>query len=136
MGIITLLPIQGKLDNPLYKIHFLLFYLFTFLPFYFFTFLPLIKFPAKSTKYSWNISGNNWKNPKNPRKQSQKQEKCTFFEKKSAKVLEVQKKVVPLQPQMRNKPSPLQQNIGIWCNGNTTDSGPVIPGSSPGIPTG
>ena len=25
--------------------------------------------------------------------------------------------------------------IGIWCNGNTTDSGPVIPGSSPGIPT-
>ena len=26
-------------------------------------------------------------------------------------------------------------DIGIWCNGNTTDSGPVIPGSSPGIPT-
>ena len=26
-------------------------------------------------------------------------------------------------------------NIGIWCNGNTTDSGPVIPGSNPGIPT-
>ena len=25
--------------------------------------------------------------------------------------------------------------IGIWCNGNTTDSGPVIPGSNPGIPT-
>ena len=25
--------------------------------------------------------------------------------------------------------------FGIWCNGNTTDSGPVIPGSSPGIPT-
>ena len=25
--------------------------------------------------------------------------------------------------------------IGIWCNGNTTDSGPVFPGSSPGIPT-
>ena len=24
---------------------------------------------------------------------------------------------------------------GIWCNGNTTDSGPVIPGSNPGIPT-
>ena len=26
-------------------------------------------------------------------------------------------------------------NIGIWCNGNTTDSGPVFPGSNPGIPT-
>ncbi len=26
-------------------------------------------------------------------------------------------------------------NIGIWCNGNTTDSGPVILGSSPSIPT-
>ena len=25
--------------------------------------------------------------------------------------------------------------IGIWCNGNTTDSGPVILGSSPSIPT-
>ena len=25
--------------------------------------------------------------------------------------------------------------IGVWCNGNTTDSGPVIPGSNPGIPT-
>ena len=29
----------------------------------------------------------------------------------------------------------LKSEIGIWCNGNTTDSGPVIPGSSPGIPT-
>ena len=29
----------------------------------------------------------------------------------------------------------LKSKIGIWCNGNTTDSGPVIPGSSPGIPT-
>ena len=29
----------------------------------------------------------------------------------------------------------LQQMNGIWCNGNTTDSGPVIPGSNPGIPT-
>ncbi len=30
---------------------------------------------------------------------------------------------------------PTNTDIGIWCNGNTTDSGPVIPGSSPGIPT-
>ena len=28
-----------------------------------------------------------------------------------------------------------QKDIGIWCNGNTTDSGPVIPGSNPGSPT-
>ena len=26
-------------------------------------------------------------------------------------------------------------SIGLWCNGNTTDSGPVIPGSNPGSPT-
>ncbi len=32
---------------------------------------------------------------------------------------------------LRNKAN----DIGIWCNGNTTDSGPVIPGSNPGIPT-
>ena len=25
--------------------------------------------------------------------------------------------------------------IGLWCNGNTTDSGPVILGSNPGSPT-
>ena len=29
----------------------------------------------------------------------------------------------------------IASDIGIWCNGNTTDSGPVILGSSPGIPT-
>ncbi len=34
---------------------------------------------------------------------------------------------LPLQPQLKND--------GVWCNGNTTDSGPVIPGSSPGTPT-
>ena len=27
------------------------------------------------------------------------------------------------------------KEIGIWCNGNTADSGPAFPGSSPGIPT-
>ena len=25
--------------------------------------------------------------------------------------------------------------FGIWCNGNTADSGPAFPGSNPGIPT-
>ena len=28
-----------------------------------------------------------------------------------------------------------QSAIGLWCNGNTTDSGPVILGSNPGSPT-
>ena len=25
--------------------------------------------------------------------------------------------------------------IGLWCNGNTADSGPAFPGSNPGSPT-
>ena len=39
--------------------------------------------------------------------------------------------MLPLHSQFSNE---LALN-GIWCNGNTTDSGPVIPGSNPGIPT-
>ena len=45
----------------------------------------------------------------------------------------VQKKVVPLHSQSGNNAGAIK--IGIWCNGNTTDSGPVILGSSPSIPT-
>ena len=26
-------------------------------------------------------------------------------------------------------------SAGLWCNGNTADSGPAFPGSSPGSPT-
>ena len=26
-------------------------------------------------------------------------------------------------------------DFGVWCNGNTADSGPAFPGSSPGTPT-
>ena len=33
------------------------------------------------------------------------------------------------------KQNDCRHKIGIWCNGNTTDSGPVIPGSNPGSPT-
>ena len=29
----------------------------------------------------------------------------------------------------------LQILVGVWCNGNTADSGPAFPGSSPGTPT-
>ena len=28
-----------------------------------------------------------------------------------------------------------QLSLGLWCNGNTADSGPAFPGSSPGSPT-
>ena len=31
--------------------------------------------------------------------------------------------------------SAFDKNTGLWCNGNITDSGPVIPGSNPGSPT-
>ncbi|GEM_PF-2219195 len=47
-------------------------------------------------------------------------------------MLVVQKKAVPLHPHNRRK---LLHVIGVWCNGNTTDSGPVILGSSPSTPT-
>ena len=29
----------------------------------------------------------------------------------------------------------IAKGIGVWCNGNTADSGPAFPGSSPGTPT-
>ena len=43
------------------------------------------------------------------------------------------KKVVPLQRQ--NKRQCVKNLIGLWCNGNTTDSGPVFLGSNPSSPT-
>ena len=46
--------------------------------------------------------------------------------KKFLKNLLFQKIVVPLHPETDN---------GLWCNGNTTDSGPVFLGSNPGSPT-
>ena len=53
-----------------------------------------------------------------------------FFINFRPKVLVVYKKVVPLHPQIE-----ICYNIGVWCNGNTADSGPAFPGSSPGTPT-
>ena len=40
-------------------------------------------------------------------------------------ILHISQLVVPLHP----------KTIGLWCNGNTADSGPAFPGSSPGSPT-
>ena len=42
--------------------------------------------------------------------------------------------VVTLQPQNGGHPL-FDYFSGVWCNGNTTDSGPVILGSSPSTPT-
>ena len=47
----------------------------------------------------------------------------------------VPEKVLPLHPQLGTRVFNMQFNIGVWCNGNTTDSGPVILGSSPSTPT-
>ena len=53
--------------------------------------------------------------------------------KKEGKSLWGIKKGVSLHRQKSERRSDGQ--IGLWCNGNTTDSGPVFPGSSPGSPT-
>lgn len=50
------------------------------------------------------------------------------------KVLEVYKKALPLHTQFRTTLINAIY-IGIWCNGNTADSGSAVLGSSPGIPT-
>ncbi len=43
--------------------------------------------------------------------------------------MQIRNNVLLLQCQKR------QHIIGLWCNGNTTDSGPVIPSSNLGSPT-
>ena len=50
------------------------------------------------------------------------------------KPLAIQKKTLPLHPHFEKK-EVRKQDFGVWCNGNTTDSGPVILGSSPSTPT-
>lgn len=60
-------------------------------------------------------------------------EKMHFFCKIFLKSLPVQKKCVSLHRQTKTRV--WYSKIGIWCNGNTTDSGPVILGSSPSTPT-
>ena len=76
-----------------------------------------------------------------------------FFIKKCLKILVVSEKAVPLQRISRNalrSQAASRQRVsslhsictdfvtrifGVWCNGNTADSGPAFPGSSPGTPT-
>ena len=49
-----------------------------------------------------------------------------FCDKKSSKNVCITKKCCTFASQL---------SIGLWCNGNTADSGPAFPGSSPGSPT-
>ena len=49
-----------------------------------------------------------------------------FCDKKSPKNICITKKCCTFASQL---------SIGLWCNGNTADSGPAFPGSSPGSPT-
>ena len=48
--------------------------------------------------------------------------------------MQITKNVVPLQPQF-SRSAEHTSKFGVWCNGNTADSGPAFPGSSPGTPT-
>ena len=56
-----------------------------------------------------------------------RRDKMSIFAKKTAELFAIPNLFVSLHPQTKI--------IGLWCNGNTTDSGPVIPGSNPGSPT-
>ena len=67
-------------------------------------------------------------------KKQQKPEKFAFFYKKMPKNFASFRKSCTFAPAKRNK-SVLKAKFGVWCNGNTADSGPAFPGSSPGTPT-
>ena len=61
----------------------------------------------------------------------------SFFIKKSPFSLQVCGKTLPLRRKTNGRAFLRSaKDIGVWCNGNTTDSGPVILGSSPSTPTG
>ena len=67
-------------------------------------------------------------------KKRQKVEKNAFFYKKVPKNFASFEKSTTFAPAIRNK-RVLKTKFGVWCNGNTADSGPAFPGSSPGTPT-
>ena len=49
-----------------------------------------------------------------------------FFKQKKSKIICFTKKRCTFASHL---------SIGLWCNGNTADSGPAFPGSNPGSPT-
>ena len=55
-----------------------------------------------------------------------KGKKNIFFQQKNRKIFFYIEKMCNFAPHL---------GIGLWCNGNTADSGPAFPGSSPGSPT-
>lgn len=64
--------------------------------------------------------------------------KIMFCEKKTSKLFVGFKKSSTFASQLRKRgsqPQFAEIKLGYGVIGNTTDSGPVIPGSSPGIPT-
>ena len=64
-------------------------------------------------------------------KKQQKQGKFAFFYKKVPKNFVSFKKSCTFAPAFQK----CTASFGVWCNGNTADSGPAFPGSSPGTPT-
>ena len=57
-----------------------------------------------------------------------------FFQKNGPKIWPVYRKVLNLHPYSGGHPA-YDLSLGYGVIGNTTDSGPVFPGSSPGTPT-
>ena len=62
-----------------------------------------------------------------------KEEKYIFGKKKRVKALYVPKKLYLCT--VKQKDNNRSFDFGLWCNGNTTDSGPVFLGSNPSSPT-
>ena len=63
-----------------------------------------------------------------------KSENFAVFYKKMPFFFVVSEKCTTFAPAIRQEVDS-KQGIGVWCNGNTADSGPAFPGSSPGTPT-
>ncbi len=63
-----------------------------------------------------------------------KRRNFALFYKKSTKSFGSSKKYRTFAPAIRIRLSGCK-DFGVWCNGNTADSGPAFPGSSPGTPT-
>ena len=91
-------------------------------------FLFYILYLGRKTAYIYVSVG---KDTKISPKQDTFHENLRFFIKNLWFFLQIPKKVVPLHRIFENA----YWKFGVWCNGNTADSGPAFPGSSPGTPT-
>ena len=72
-----------------------------------------------------------YKDTWNNSKSGIKTENFGVFNKKMRFFFVVSEKTTTFAPAIRK----LLLKFGVWCNGNTADSGPAFPGSSPGTPT-